>query len=93
MSGFASRAFGHYVYMKKKKKKTQEQDDQQLYGLETRLIDTHGVENPGPDQGQFPISSDQPLQEDQASERKPEEARREPAERRRRRLKGGKDDG
>lgn len=93
MQVFASRAFGHYVCMKKKKKKTQEQDDQQLYGHETRLIDTHGVENPGPDQGQFPISSDQPLQEDQASERKPEEARREPAERRRRRLKGGKDDG
>ena len=76
-----------------KKKKTQEQDDQQLYGHEARLIDTHGVENPGPDQGQFPTSSDQPLQEDQASERKTGEVRRQPADRQRRRLKGGKDDG
>jgi hypothetical protein len=75
---------------RKQKKQTPEQDDQQLYGHETRLIDTHGVENPGPDQGQFPTPSDQPLQEDQASERETEV---EPAHRQRRRLKGGKDDG
>lgn len=31
-----------------------ERDDQQLYGHETRMIDTHGPRNPGPDPERFP---------------------------------------
>ncbi len=55
---------------------------QQLYGQETQLIETHGVEHPGPDQGQFPTSSDQPLAGDRAFESVSEEARAVPADRR-----------
>jgi hypothetical protein len=36
-----------------------ERDDQQLYGYETRLIDTHGPRNPGPDPGRFPVPADE----------------------------------
>lgn len=48
---FSNPALGHNVCMEKKQ--TPEQDDQQLYGHEMRLIGTHGVEHPGPDQVSF----------------------------------------
>ena len=35
-----------------------EHDDQQLYGHETRLINTHGPRNPGTDQSKFPAPAD-----------------------------------
>ena len=36
-----------------------ERDDRQLYGHETRLIDTHGPRNAGPDPGRFPVPADE----------------------------------
>lgn len=36
-----------------------ERDDRQLYGHETRLIDTHGPRNPGPDPDRFPVPADE----------------------------------
>ena len=38
-----------------------ETDDQQLYGHETRLIDTHGPDNPGPDPSKVPAPADDQL--------------------------------
>ena len=88
---FSNPALGHNVCMEKKQ--TPEQDDQQLYGHEMRLIGTHGVEHPGPDQGQFPTSSDQPFQRDQASERESEDVRRKPTDRQRVRPTSANDEG
>jgi hypothetical protein len=41
-----------------RRRRDSEHDDQQLYGLETRLIDTHGPRNPGPDPSKFPTPAD-----------------------------------
>lgn len=49
-----------------------ERDDQQLYGHETRLIDTHGPRNPGPDPERFPVPADE--QPDGTEPAAPEEA-------------------
>lgn len=37
-----------------RRRRDPERDDQQLYGHETHLIDTHGPSNPGPDPSKFP---------------------------------------
>ena len=44
-----------------RRRRAPEKDDQQLYGHETRLIDTHGPDNPGPDPSKFPAPADDQL--------------------------------
>ncbi len=62
-----------------------ERDDQQLYGHEIRMIDTHGPRNPGPDPGRFPVPADE--QSAGTEPAGPEAAP--PARRRLRRTRGG----
>ncbi len=63
-----------------------ERDDQQLYGHETRLIDTHGPRNPGPDPGRFPVPADE-----QSAGTEPAGPEAAPPPRRRLRRKRGRD--
>ena len=42
-----------------RRRRQPERDDEQLYGHETRLIDTHGPGNPGPDPDRFPLPADE----------------------------------
>lgn len=72
------------------KKRGPDNEDQQLYGRETELIDTHGVRDPGPDEGQFPSPSDRQPTGTESSGPGSDESHREPI--RRRRAKEGGDD-
>lgn len=71
------------------KKPRPEHDEQQLYGRETELIDTHGVDDLGPDPGQFPTSSDRQPTGTEASGSGSEESHREPVRRERARPEEG----
>ena len=71
------------------KKRTAEKDEKQLYGHETELIETHGVEDPGPDGDNFPASSDRQPTGTESSGPGSDESHREPVRRRRARQGGG----